>query len=91
MLLNDCPVLVFEPFDVPVPPLEPPPLPPPLAVVELFATEICKDFWAESPLASETDTAKVKLPLALGVPEIFPVLSSRPTPPGNYPDDTENL
>lgn len=93
MLLNDWPELVFELLVVP--PLEPPPLPLPLppllGVVDVLATEICNDFWADLPLASETDTANVKLPLAPGVPEIVPVLSLRPTPPGNCPDDTENL
>ena len=49
----------------------------------LLETVICKGCCLDSPLESETETAKVKLPLALGVPEMVPELPPRPTPWGN--------
>ena len=90
MLLNDCPGLAFVPLEVtPLPPPLEPPLPPPV-VVELFETVICNEFCEESPVASDTAMANGKLPLAPGVPEIAPVLLLSSTPPGSFPEVTEN-
>ena len=48
-----------------------------------LATVICNPCSFESPLESVTETSKLKLPLAVGVPEIVPVLPPRTTPAGN--------
>ncbi len=60
-------------------------------VVGLFETVICKDCCLDSPLESETEMAKAKLPLALGVPEMVPDLSPSRTPWGSAPDATEKV
>src|SRR5579872_7272703 len=44
------------------------------------AIAICNDCCLESPLASETDTPKLKFPAAVGIPETAPVALSRLTP-----------
>src|ERR1700716_4537172 len=56
----------------------------------LFDTVICKGCCLDSPLESETERAKLKVPLALGVPEMAPELAARSTPWGSPPDATEN-
>src|ERR1700688_4739620 len=43
--------------------------------VAAFDTVICRDWCLDSPLESETEIAKLKLPLVVGVPEMVPVLS----------------
>ena len=53
-------------------------------------TVICKGCCLDSPLESETEMAKLKFPLALGVPEMPPVLAARSTPCGSPPDAIEN-
>jgi hypothetical protein len=68
-----------------VPPL---PLPPLVVVFVLLETAICNGCCCDVPLASVTETAKLKLPLALGVPDMFPELLDSPTPLGNAPDTT---
>jgi hypothetical protein len=40
---------------------------------------------------SETETAKLKLPVELGVPEIAPVVELRSTPVGSWPEATEKV
>jgi len=56
-----------------------------------LATVICNACSFESPLESATETPKLKLPLAVGVPEIVPVLPPRTTPAGSSPDAVEKL
>src|SRR5437588_5801590 len=101
-LENDLPPFVLAPLDGPLLPLPDPPLlepepldplppEPPLALVELSATEICSGFCFEFPFASRAETVKLKLPALLGVPEIVPAFSSSPTPSGNLPVTTANV
>jgi hypothetical protein len=61
-----------------------------LAAVE-FATVNCTDLSTEAPLESETEMPNVKLPLAVGVPEMIPLLLSMCTPCGSWPDTTAKL
>jgi hypothetical protein len=56
---------------------------------ERFATVICNACCFDTPAASETETEKLKLPLAEGVPENAPVLSAICTPCGSWPEVTE--
>jgi hypothetical protein len=56
-----------------------------------FATVTTSDCSLDAPLESETETPKLKLPLAVGVPEIVPVLSASDTPCGSWPDTTANV
>jgi len=60
-------------------------------VVVASATAICSDCSLEFPLESETETPKLKFPLAVGVPEIAPVLSASATPCGSWPETTAKL
>jgi hypothetical protein len=53
------------------------------AALVAFDTAICNDCSFEIPLESRTETAKLKFPLALGIPETTPVLSPSPTPGGS--------
>src|SRR6267143_1216582 len=55
----------------------------------LFDTVICKDCCFDVPLESETESAKLKVPLALGVPEMVPEVALRTTPFGSSPDARE--
>ena len=48
-----------------------------------FETAICKDCCLDSPLESATEMAKLKLPVAVGVPTIVPAESPRTTPGGS--------
>ena len=45
----------------------------------------------DTPLESETKMAKLKLPVAVGVPEMVPVAVPRSKPVGNAPDASEKL
>jgi hypothetical protein len=56
----------------------------------LLETVICKGCCLVSPLESETEMAKLNIPLALGVPEMAPESAARSTPLGSPPDATEN-
>jgi hypothetical protein len=49
-------------------------------------TVICKGCCLDSPFESATETAKLKVPGAVGVPEMFPVFASNWIPPGSCPD-----
>ncbi len=60
-------------------------------VVGLLETVICKGCCLDSPLESETEMAKLKFPLALGVPEMVPDLSPRCMPWGSAPDAIEKV
>jgi hypothetical protein len=42
-------------------------------------------------LESATETVKLKLPFAVGIPEIVPELAPRTTPAGNWPDAREKV
>jgi hypothetical protein len=61
-----------------------------LAAVWL-ATAICNDFSFEFPFTSDTETAKLKFPEALGVPDMTPDARSRFTPWGICPQTTAKL
>jgi hypothetical protein len=52
------------------------------ADAEALATVICSGCFLDIPFESKTETVKLKLPLAAGVPEIVPVWLPRSTPPG---------
>src|SRR5258707_1958714 len=67
--------------DFPLPPLVPP--------VPEFATVISNACSLDRPLESETERPKLKFPVAVGVPEIAPLLTARRTPCGNCPDATD--
>src|SRR3979411_997010 len=56
------------------------------AVVVAVETVISNDCCLDCPLESETERAKLKFPVALGVPEMVPELSLRATPWGSAPD-----
>jgi hypothetical protein len=58
-------------------------------VIGLLETVICNGCCLDTPLESETEMAKLKLPLALGVPEMVPELSLRSTPWGSAPEAIE--
>lgn len=60
-------------------------------VVELLDTVICNDCCLDAPLESETEMAKLKLPLAPGIPEMVPEVSLRSTPWGSAPDATAKV
>jgi hypothetical protein len=53
------------------------------------ATAMSNGCCLDSPFESETDTPKLKLPAAVGVPEMFPVFVSNWIPPGSCPDLSE--
>jgi hypothetical protein len=57
-----------------------------IAALVAFDTVICKGCCLDEPLESETETAKLNVPLSAGVPEMVPVLSPRATPWGKVPD-----
>jgi hypothetical protein len=61
------------------------------AALAAFDTPICNGWSFDTPLESTTETAKLKLPLALGVPETTPVLSPSTMPGGSWPDSVEKL
>jgi hypothetical protein len=79
------PLPELPPFE-PLPPLEPPPLELPPLALDWSETEICRDLLTDLPDESETETEKLKVPLELGVPEIFPVVLFRVTPVGKPPE-----
>jgi hypothetical protein len=54
-----------------------------LLLAAVCCTLIFRAVWVESPLASETETLKLKVPDAVGVPETVPELLSRLTPWGS--------
>jgi hypothetical protein len=57
----------------------------------LFDTVICKDCCLDNPLESKTEIAKLKVPLALGVPEMVPEVALRIMPLGSSPAATEKV
>ena len=50
-----------------------------------------KAFWADKELASVTCTVKLLVPLAVGVPEITPVLGASDSPAGKVPTETDQV
>jgi hypothetical protein len=54
-----------------------------IAALAAFDTAICNGWSFDTPFVSTTETPKLKLPLALGVPETTPVLSPSTTPGGS--------
>ena len=54
-----------------------------------LATVICRDCCLDVPTESETRMVKLKLPVAVGVPEMVPVADPRSRPVGRLPDASE--
>jgi hypothetical protein len=54
-------------------------------------TVMLSDLVAVSALASVTFTAKVLVPVPVGVPEITPVVEASANPAGKVPEETDQL
>ena len=55
----------------------------PVLVTGAAETAICKDCCLDSPLESAVEMAKLKLPEAVGVPEMLPLAAPRSRPAGS--------
>ena len=56
-----------------------------------LATAICSGCCLDAPVESETNTAKLKFPVVLGVPAMAPLVSSSSTPVGSAPEASEKM